>query len=212
MPPLTGAALLGLGGGVFGFAADRLAARWPREGASRRPVDWRTALIVVVAITAYAGLALRWSEPRDLLLLAAYFAALVVLMATDLDQKLLPDVITLPLIPAALLLLLVGWHPLLDGRELAVASALAGGITAPAVLLVTNLVLHGGLGVGDLKLAVSLGLMSGLGRLVGGFVIASALSSVVLLALLGSRRIRLRSTIPLGPVLIAGGFVAALLP
>ncbi len=48
-------------------------------------------------------------------------------MATDLDQKLLPDVITLPLIVVALVLTLTGLNPLLADKDLPIASALAGG-------------------------------------------------------------------------------------
>ena len=66
--------------------------------------------------------------------------------------------------------------------------------------------------MGDLKLAVSLGLMSGVSGLFAGFLIASVLSSVVLLLLIASRRIGLRSAIPFGPILIAAGIIATLLP
>ncbi len=92
------AVVAGVMGAIVGFAADRLAARWPvHEVEGRRGLDWRTAFVVVAGIASFAGLAVRWNEPRDLLVLGIYFAALVVLLATDLDQKLLPDLITFPL-------------------------------------------------------------------------------------------------------------------
>ncbi|HET7676935.1 MAG TPA: A24 family peptidase [Candidatus Limnocylindrales bacterium] len=204
-------AVFGLFGGLFGLAADRLAVRWPEhEGDGRRGVDWRTLALVVGGAAAFGALAVRWSQPAHLLVLGAYFAALLVLMATDLDQKLLPDVITLPLIPVALVVLLLGLNPLLEGKALALPSALAAAIGAPLLLAVTDRVLRGALGMGDLKLAVGLGLMSGLSRLFTGFLIASALSSVVIVALLLTKRIRLDTAIPFGPVLIAGGIIAAL--
>jgi len=47
---------------------------------------------------------------------------------------------------------------------------------------------------------------------VGGFLVASLLSAILLIALIGLRRLTLRSAIPFGPILIAGGIVATLLP
>lgn len=200
-------------GAVFGLACDRLAARWPvHEDGRTRPVDWRTVVVPLAGALAFGGLVLRWSDPRDLLVLGAWFCALLILLATDLDQRLLPDVITLPLIPITLGVLLVGWDPLLADKELGVVSGLAAAIGAPAILFVTDLLLRGSLGIGDLKLAVSLGLMAGVTRLFTGFLVASAASSILLIALLASRRLGMRSAIPFGPILIAGGFLAALLP
>lgn len=213
------ALLAGSVGALLGFAADRLAARWPEHetsdattAAPTRPLDWRTVLVMVTGVAALAALAARWSEPRDVLVLGIYFVALTVLLATDLDQKLLPDLITFPLVAYALALLVLGWNPLLDGKSLGTISAVAAGIGAPVLLFISDRLLGGALGMGDLKLAVSLGLMSGISGLFAGFLIASALSSVVLLVLIASRRIGLRSAIPFGPILIAAGIIAALLP
>jgi leader peptidase (prepilin peptidase) / N-methyltransferase len=200
-------------GAVFGVASDRLAARWPAHEDGRvRPVDWRTIVVAVAGALAFGGLALRWSEPRDLVILGAWFSVLLVLLATDLDQRLLPDVLTLPLIPITLVILLVGLDPLLAGKQFGLASGVAAAIGAPVLLFLTDLVLRGSLGMGDLKLAVSLGLMSGVTLLFAGFLVASAASSLVLVALLATRRIGLRSAIPFGPILIVGAFIAALLP
>lgn len=235
-PRILAFALLGA---ALGLAADRLSARWPsdaddpprrgeagRVGLAEAPVrtdtaprttstrsfDRRTGVTTLWGALAFGALAARWTEPRDLLLLGVYFAALTVLLATDLDRRILPDRITLPLISLALLALLAGVDPLLRGRELALASGLIAGLVAPVLLLATSVVLRGGIGVGDLKLAAGLGLLSGASRLFVGFIVASAASSIVLVTLLATRRIRLHSPIPFGPVLIAAGMIAAVLP
>lgn len=207
------ALVAGASGALLGFLADRLAARWPEhEVSGHRGLDWRTVLVVVAGALSFTALFGRWSEPRDLLVLGLYFAALIVLLATDLDQKLLPDLVTFPLMAYTLAMLVLGWNPLLDGKSLGLISGIAAGLGAPVVLFVSDRLLGGALGMGDLKLAVSLGLMSGVSGLFAGFVIASALSSIVLLVLIGARRIGLRSAIPFGPILIAAGIIAALLP
>jgi len=200
-------------GALYGVYVDRLAARWPvHVDGHVRPVGWRTAVVVAGSAATFGALASRWSEPRDLAVLGIYAAVLMLLLATDLDQKLLPDVLTLPLIPYSVLMLVLGWNPMLADKELAIVTALAAGLGAPVLLLVSDRLLGGALGMGDVKLAVSLGLMAGISRFVGGFLVASVLSAVVLLALIALRRITLRSAIPFGPVLIAGGVVSMLLP
>ncbi len=208
--PAPALVALGIAGALVGLLAERLAARWPaHEDGSVRSPGWRTGVLVVAGAAAFGALPLRWSEPRDLAILVGWFTVLLVLAATDLDQRLLPDLITLPLIPVVLLLMLSGWDPLLADKSQPVLSGVLAGVGAPVVLAVSSWVLRGGLGLGDVKLAVSLGLMAGVLRLVGGLVVASAGSAFVLVALLGTRRLGLRSMIPFGPVLIAGGICAA---
>jgi prepilin signal peptidase PulO-like enzyme (type II secretory pathway) len=200
-------------GAVFGAFADRLSARWPSHADGRsRSIDWRTVAVLASGLLAFAALVMRWPEPRDQLVLGIYFAALIVLLATDLDQKLLPDLLTLPLIGYALIVLLLGWNPMLAGKELGVVSGIAAGIGAPVALVLTNRLFGGGLGMGDVKLAVSLGLMFGLSHFVAGFLLASIGSSALLVILIAARRLSLRSPIPFGPILIAAGILAGLLP
>ena len=211
MSETFGIAVASLVGAAFGVAADRLSTRWPahEEGYVPRPIDWRTVLIAIIGAIVSAVLVARWSaEPRDLAILALCAAALLVLLATDLDQKLLPDLITLPLIVVTAVVLVLGWSPLLNSRELGLISGVAAGIGAPAFLLVSDRLLRGDLGAGDLKLAGSIGLLTGVSMLVTGLLVASVLFSAVLLGLMAMRRINLKSAVPFGPVLILAAFVA----
>lgn len=198
-------------GALLGVLADRLSTRWPEHEPDyqRRRPDWRTVVVALVGATVGAGLAARWSEPRDLVVLGVYCAALLVLLATDLDQHILPDLLTLPLIVLCGALLIVGWAPLLADKEFGLASGVGAAVGLPVLLFVSDRLLHGELGAGDLKLAVSIGLMSGAARLFFGLIVASVGFSVVLLALIAIRRIGLRSAVPFGPVLILGAFAAA---
>lgn len=200
-------------GALFGLAADWLSTRWPEHEPDyrRRWPDWRTAAMTLIGGAVAAGLVTRWSEPRDLVILGIYCAALLVLLATDLDQRLLPDLLTLPLIAFAGAVLVLGWSPLLAGLSLGAISGIIAGIAAPVLLFVTDRLLRGELGAGDLKLAVSIGLMSGVTRLFFGILIASVAFSVVLLALMAARRLGLKSAVPFGPVLILGAFIAVVI-
>ncbi|MFN8518786.1 MAG: A24 family peptidase [Chloroflexota bacterium] len=203
----------GVAGAAWGVLADRLAARWPAhpDGAVRS-VDWRSVAVVAASAVTFALLLARWPETGDRLVLGVYLAALMVLLATDLDQRLLPDVITLPLVGYALVVLVLGWDPMLAGKELGLVSGLAAGIGAPLVLLVTDRLFGGALGMGDVKLAVSLGLMSGVTRLLTGFLLATVVGAVVLLALMAVGRLGRRSAVPFGPILIGAGVIATILP
>jgi leader peptidase (prepilin peptidase)/N-methyltransferase len=205
-------------GALLGLAADRLAARWPAHADGHiRPLDWRSVVVAVAASLTFGGLVARWSDPLDLAVLGIYAAALLLLLATDLDQRLLPDVITLPLMAYGTVVSVVApllglqLNPLLAGKELGVVSAIAAAIGAPALLALSDRVLKGALGGGDLKLSVSLGLMCGLTMLLMGFLVATTAFAVVVLVLVASRRITLKTAIPFGPALIGAGIVAFLL-
>ena len=63
--------------------------------------------------------------------------------------------------------------------------------------------------MGDLKLAVSLGLMFGLTQLFIGFLVGTIAFAAIVLALVISRRVSLKTAVPFGPALIAAGVVAA---
>ena len=203
----------GVVGGAWGLLADRIAARWPAhpDGAVRA-VDWRTIAVVLASAATLVLLLARWPETGDRLVLGVYLGALMVLLATDLDQRLLPDVITLPLIPYALAVVILGWDPLIAGKDLALVSAFAAGIGAPLILLVTDRLFGGALGMGDVKLAVSLGLMFGISRLLAGFLVATVIGAVVLLVLMALGRLGRRSAVPFGPILIGAAVVGTILP
>ena len=202
-------------GGVFGFAADRLSSRWPlHEDETVRGLDWRTAAVVLGGAGAFAALAWRWTDPVDLLVLGVYVAALIVLLATDLDQKLLPDLITFPLMAYALVILVLGLNPVLEGKaQVLIAdgdlTAVLAAMAAPALLAITDRLFRGALGLGDIKLAVSLGLMFGITQLFVGFLVGTLAFAAIVLALVLSRRVSMKTAVPFGPALIAAGVVAA---
>jgi len=202
-------------GGIFGFGADRLAARWPvHEDGAVRAMDWRTVAVVLGGAAAFGLLAGRWSDPVDLLVLGIYIAALIVLLATDLDQKLLPDLITFPLMGYALVVLVLELNPVLEGKSQVLVAdgdltAVLAAVAAPALLAITDRLFRGALGMGDLKLAVSLGLMFGLSQLFVGFLFGTVAFAAVVLVLVLSRQVSMKTAIPFGPALIAAGVLAA---
>ena len=204
------AVLLGILGSGWGFVADRIGARWPaHDDGGVRPIDWRTPVAVITGGLAFAALPGRFAEPVPALIFGGYLAALTVLLATDLDQRLLPDVITLPAIPLALAVDLLGVNPLVPPGVIPVAILVA--IALPGLMYLLSLPFGAGaFGQGDVKLLVSVGLLAGPFRMFSGVLYGMVLAAVVILVLMAFRRITLKSYIPLGPFLIFGAIWAIL--
>ena len=216
MDPAVLAVGLGIAGAAWGLGADRIGARWPAHEAEVdetgaivrpagwvRPVDWRTIVVIVLGGASLGALGLRFSEPVPLAVFGSFFAALTLLLATDLDQRLLPDLITLPAIPLALGVGLAGLNPLVPPDAL--PGAILAALVIPAFLFVVAIPFGAGaIGMGDLKLLVSVGLLTGLARAVTGVVVGALVAGVVLAILLVAHRITLRTYVPFGPFLIFG--------
>lgn len=210
-PLLVALAAIGL---VLGVVSDRIAARWPEHedpDAPMRPVDWRTALVALVGAAALYGVGSRFGdEPVELVVFGIYVGALILLLATDLDQRLLPDVVTLPLVVLAAAVAVAGVNPLVEGQ---LPFALAAAVAFPLGLWLLSIPFgSGAIGMGDLKLMVSVGLLAGFYRTLLGLMTGAILSGVVVLALLLTRRVTLHSYIPFGPFLIVGAIWGLLLP
>jgi len=197
---------------VWGLVADRIAARWPaHEDGSVRSVDWRTAAVGLAGALAFALLLNRFqAEPRALLFLGVVVILLVLLFATDLDQRLLPDVITLPLVPYALVGFVAGLGPFVTTPTDLLWAAVAG-FAIPAILLVISIPFGAGaIGIGDLKLLFGVGLIVGAGRIVVTVAVGAVAAAVGIVVLLALRRITLKSYVPYGPFLIGGAMWAIL--
>jgi leader peptidase (prepilin peptidase)/N-methyltransferase len=217
------AGLLGLPAGTVARGVARAYCRRPGvadlgapEGTDRRrqaPVPLRPPLPELATGALWALLALRlWhAHPAAVPAYLALAFACVALVAVDLDSKLLPNRITYPalaLVAALLLAASLAEHDL--GR---MTRALAAAAVAAAVLLALALISPGGMGLGDVKFALVLGLALGwLGwealaaGLIGAFLLGGLAALVALLVLRADRR----TQIPFGPWLALGAILAVL--
>ncbi len=200
-------AIIAVGGAfaVGGALAERLASVWPADEAQRRPFGWRTIALSLVSGVAAAALVARselpwWATGGYLVLLAL----LLVLTATDLEQRRLPHIVLDPLVVLAALFVPInpGVDPLM---------AVIGAAAAVAFLGALALVVRGGLALGDLYLVAPIGLMLGWPAIFSALFAAAFLSAGASLVLLASRRVGMRSYIPVGPLLVAGALVVLLL-
>jgi leader peptidase (prepilin peptidase)/N-methyltransferase len=202
---------LAVAGGIWGVVADRISTRWPEheEAYVARPIDWRTAVVAIVGAVSLGAVALRFDDPAATVLFALVIVALVLLLATDLDQRLLPDLVTLPLIPIAGAAAVAGLNPFVEDQ---LVGAVLAAVIFPIGLFALSIPFGAGaIGMGDLKLMVGVGLLLGLYRTLVGLMAGALLSGVVVLALLVTRRVTLRTFIPFGPFLILGAIWAIFL-
>jgi prepilin signal peptidase PulO-like enzyme (type II secretory pathway) len=206
------AALAGIVGAGWGYASDRIAARWPEhEDGSTRAHDWRTILVVIAGALSFAATVARFStDPVALLFIGVYVVALVLLFATDLDQKLLPDVITLPLVGLAALAWVTGAGPFVRTTDDLLWAAAAAVIVPLALYMLAIPFGAGAIGQGDLKLLVSVGLLGGAPQLFYALVVGAILAGVIVGILVFIRRLTLKSYVPYGPFLIVGTLWAIL--
>ncbi len=207
MSTLLAVLIAGLLGLPAGAAALALARRH-----CQRPLPARPLLEVATALL-WALLALRvWpSHPAALPAYLALGLACVALVVIDLDSNLLPDRITYPTLGLVAVLLLVASvfeHDL--GRML---RALEAGGVAGGVLLALALASPGGMGLGDVKFALVLGLALGwLGwsAVVAGFVGAFLLGGLAALGAMLILRVGRKTQLPFGPWLALGALLAIL--
>ena len=199
-------AIIAIGGAfaIGGALAERLASTWPPDEARRRPIGWRTALLALVSGLVAAGVVARsglpwWATAVYLVLLAF----LLVLTATDLEQRRLPHIVLDPLILLAVLF--APFNPGVDPLM-----AVMGAIASVGFLGLLALVVRGGLALGDLYLVAPIGLMLGWPAIFSALFAAAFLSAGTGLVLLATRRAGMRSYIPFGPFLVAGAVIVLL--
>jgi prepilin signal peptidase PulO-like enzyme (type II secretory pathway) len=136
-----------------------------------------------------------------------YIAVLVLVTATDLEHRLIPNRFILPAILFALAVGFVAtwmtWKAsLLGGAVGLVFFAVAYGLAA--VVYPGKI----GLGMGDVTLATFIGLAVGFPAAIVAVVLGVLMGGLVSVLLLVTRRVTLQSALPYGPYLVIGGLVA----
>lgn len=163
-----------------------------RIGVIYPAVELSTAVLLAGCLLAF-GLSLHAAAA------AVFCAALVVVTATDLTHRIVPNRVVLPAAAVVLVLMTVA-EP---SPQWAIAAAGASGF-----LLAAALAYPSGMGMGDVKLALLMG--AALGRTVSVALmlamVAALIPAVVLLARHGSRARKM--AIPFAPFLAFGSVVA----
>ncbi len=168
----------------------------------RTPISARYPLVEALTAALAVVTVLVKHSVSDIALGLVLVAVLVPIALIDLDNRIIPNKITLP---AAIIAVGIGLI-LAPGKvpEQLIAGAAAGGF-----LLMFALAYPKGMGMGDVKLAAVLGLFLGrsvaVALLVG--VLSGALFGAAVMARLGVAQGR-KTAVPFGPFLALGGIVA----
>ena len=136
---------------------------------------------------------------------------LIALSLIDLDHKLLPDGMTLPLLWLGLLVALIepGGEPIFVDLRASVIGAAAGYLSLWSVYQLFKLLTgKEGMGYGDFKLLAALGAWLGWQFLPLVIVLSAAVGSIVGLSLILTGQRSRQAEIPFGPYLAGAGWIA----
>ncbi|MGI9824302.1 prepilin peptidase [Agromyces sp. Marseille-Q5079] len=207
---LTTAVVAFVVGGVLGWWP---LAAWTRRSMTTERMPQRTVRVAGAAITAvtFAALAWRFGPTWILPALLVFAASATVLALVDLAEKRLPNAVTFPTLGVvAALLVPATWA---TGDWMALVWAVVGAAAMFAVYFLLALISPSSMGMGDVKLALLLGLVLGwfgLSAWVIGLLAAFVVGGVVSIVALAMRRVTLRGSIPFGPSMLAGAMLALL--
>jgi leader peptidase (prepilin peptidase) / N-methyltransferase len=187
-----------------------------RSRCCQEPISFRYPLIETLTGVLFGAVAWIWGLDPLLPALLVFTWSLMVATVIDLEHRIIPNRLTLRL-PFVLLPLIIG-AAAVDGAWVDLRRGVIAAIAVPGVMLLMSegyRLLRGrsGIGMGDIKLAVSLGLGVGyLGALeLVVFAYGTIISAVVIaLALMLAGRAKLASKIPFGPYLAIGAMIPVL--
>jgi leader peptidase (prepilin peptidase)/N-methyltransferase len=165
----------------------------------KAPIGWRypavelTTALLIAACVADFGLTLH------ALAAAVFCAALVAISAVDIERRIVPNRIVLPA-SGVVLALMLAWRPSVEWP--------VAGFGAALFLFLAALAYPAGMGMGDVKLALLLGVA--VGRSVPVALMVGMLSALVPSAVLFARHgsAARKMGVPFAPFLAIGGIVA----
>jgi leader peptidase (prepilin peptidase)/N-methyltransferase len=175
-----------------------------------KPISLRYPFVEALNGLLWLAAWLKFGAQPETLVFLPFLSGMVVLFFTDLDEQLLPDVVTYPLAVAGLVL--AAWNVRLDlapgwlgsGSPLGrVVSALAGAALGAGVFVVMMVVwkalfVRAALGWGDPQLLLGVGAFTGIPGVVLTILLASVAGTLVNLPLLLAGRRRMTSEVPFG--------------
>lgn len=160
----------------------------------------RSIIVELSVPVVFAFLINRYGLSLELFLISIYTVILILITVTDLEHRLIFNVVVLPAILFAL-------AAAFFTPGLAWPSALVGGGGAFLVMYLAALLSRGGLGEGDVTLSTFLGLILGFPLIILSIGFGVFLGGFIVLLLLMTRRVRFNSFVPYGPFLTSTGWV-----
>ena len=219
MLALACAALGVVAGSALTAVVDLVPARRPVAaavlGLLRRPQavarSRYSPVLQVLTAALFAASALRFGTDWALPAYLVFAAAMVAVTVIDLEHSIVPNRVVASTLAASVPLLALA--ALLDGAWSSFATAVAGALAAGGALLAVNLASPRGMGMGDVKLALVLGLFLGwidLAHVLLGMFLGFVLGAVGGVVLIAMKRRTRRDHVPFAPFLAGGSVIAVL--
>jgi prepilin signal peptidase PulO-like enzyme (type II secretory pathway) len=188
---------------VFSFLFLRGKCRYCHEKISiQYPlVEILTGLIFLLVFTFFAP-GLRLQDWIQLIFLLYISGSLIIIFIYDLKHYIIPDKVLLPAICIALFYRLFLSFALIPNYLL--AAVVASGLFFLVFLFTSGK----GMGLGDVKLAILMGLLLGFYNVLVALFLAFFFGAIIGIIMMIWQRKSLKSEIPFGPFLITGTFVA----
>jgi leader peptidase (prepilin peptidase) / N-methyltransferase len=162
-------------------------------------IGWRYPAVELATAVLVAGCVAKFGLSLHTLAAAIFCVALVAISAIDIERRIVPNRIVLPA-TVVVLALMLAWKPSVEWP--------AAGFGAALFLFLAALAYPSGMGMGDVKLALLLGVA--VGRSVPVALLAGMLAALVPSAVLFARHgsAARKMGIPFAPFLALGGIVA----
>jgi leader peptidase (prepilin peptidase)/N-methyltransferase len=174
--------------------------------ACQSPISWRYPFVELLNGVGYFLILNHFGYSAETPIFALFFSSFVVITFIDLKHQIIPDVITLPGIPIALIfaatLLPTGFVNGLLGL------LLGGGLFYLMAALSVLILKKEGMGGGDIKLTAMIGALLGWKMVLLTIFVASLSGSVIGLLLIGTGLRSRTDPIPFGPFLVLGALIA----
>lgn len=176
-----------------------------RSCGERIPVRYPVLELATAALVA--GAAIAYDDPRVAVMVAAFLALMPALAWIDIEHRIIPNRITYPAFLGFGAYVVVAW---LLGGPTDPLRGFAGAVIYAGILFVVAIVSRG-MGMGDVKLALVIGIVLGslglryVAVAAAGAVLFGGVGGIVALAMGRDRK----SMIPFGPYMAAGAVVAA---
>jgi leader peptidase (prepilin peptidase)/N-methyltransferase len=174
--------------------------RCPECGSGRR---LRAPLVEVGTAAVFGFLAWRYGFTVQFTFMAAYFSVLILVLVTDLEHRLILDIVTVP----AMALALAGSFFM---PNMTPVKALIGGAIGLGLFYLLAVLARGGLGGGDVTLMGFIGFATGFPVVLVAILAGILLGGVGAGILVALRRAGRKTYIAYGPYLALGGAFALL--
>jgi leader peptidase (prepilin peptidase)/N-methyltransferase len=163
----------------------------------------RGILVELAAAAIFAFLYYRYGFTGHMLLISVYMAIFLLITVIDMEHRL---VLNRVIGPSILLALIAGsFTPGLSWKQ-----SLVGGLLGFGFFYIVALINPGGMGIGDVKLAAFIGLVTGFPAVIVALLVGILTGGLVSLFLVVTRIRSRRDAIPYGPFLVLGGVLGLL--